>query len=103
MTRKTNELDRLKPLLSKEAKKRNENTCIFYDYATQRTDFARYKDACELENDDKGYIVLVAFVHDVITDSRVDEIMEGEPTDEEMEELVDWVIQVNEEFAGRKK
>ena len=97
-----NELDRLKPLLHSEAQKRDENTCIYYDYETKKTRFENYENARSMEINDQGYIVLVSFIK-TISDDRVDEIVENDDiSDDELDDLVDWVIQMNEEFEGRK-
>jgi hypothetical protein len=97
-----NELDRLKPLLYSEAQKRNENTCIYYDYNSRKTRFENYENARSMEINDEGYIVLVSFIK-TISDDRVDEIVENEEiSDAELDDLVDWVIQMNEEVEGRK-
>jgi len=81
------EINRLKPFLSQESRKRNENLCIFYDYQTCRTEYRLYEEATHLENDEVGYVVMVSFMKPL--ERRADTIMDDcvandrEPTDSE--------------------
>ena len=97
-------LIRLKPFLTEETRKRNENLCIFYDYDTCKTEYKLYKEATRLENEEKGYIVMVSYMKPL--EHRVDTIMDDcvannrDPTDAEIDEMCNWVVSVKKEIEN---